>query len=72
MFLLLIGLHSHLQEWLWCESWCTNASKADAKAIDLCNNPLNKRPKLDMARGYVEEWTGYDDEVSELAALLGR
>jgi hypothetical protein len=44
----------------------------DAKAIDLCNNPLNKRPKLDMARGYVEEWTGYDDEVSELAALLGR
>lgn len=27
------------QEWLWCESWCSDASKAEAKTIDLCNNP---------------------------------
>ncbi|KAJ1390470.1 nucleotide-diphospho-sugar transferase, partial [Ochromonadaceae sp. CCMP2298] len=38
------------QEWLWCESWCSDASKSSAKTIDLCNNPLHKEPKLDMAR----------------------
>lgn len=23
------------QEWLWCETWCSDASKAKAKTIDL-------------------------------------
>ena len=38
------------QEWLWCESWCGNATKAAAKTIDLCNNPQTKEPKLEGAR----------------------
>jgi len=38
------------QDWLWCESWCSDESKATAKTIDLCNNPLHKEPKLDMAK----------------------
>ena len=41
------------QEWLWCESWCSLESKKDAKTIDLCNNPLKKEPKLDMAKRIV-------------------
>ena len=38
----MIPIHSLPIEWLWCESWCSDASKAAAKTIDLCNNPLHK------------------------------
>ena len=24
------------QEWLWCESWCSESSKEKAKTIDMC------------------------------------
>lgn len=34
-----VPIFSLPQEWLWCESWCSDASKAEAKTIDLCNNP---------------------------------
>ena len=56
-------------EWLWCESWCSEESKASAKTIDLCNNPMFKEPKLDMARRVVngplfeESWVQLDEEV---------
>jgi len=55
------------QEWLWCETWCDQASLATAKSIDLCNNPLTKEPKLHAARRIVKEWTGYDEEMAALA-----
>lgn len=45
-----VPIHSLPQEWLWCETWCSDSSKKNAKTIDLCNNPLHKEPKLDMAR----------------------
>lgn len=45
-----VPIHSLPQEWLWCETWCSDDSKKKAKTIDLCNNPLHKEPKLDMAR----------------------
>ena len=57
-------------EWLWCESWCSDDSKAAAKTIDLCNNPLHKEPKLDMARRVIsgplfqESWVQLDAEVA--------
>lgn len=51
-----------LQEWLWCETWCGNETKAAAKTIDLCNNPLTKEPKLDGARRIVKEWPALDAE----------
>ncbi|CAI7832218.1 unnamed protein product [Closterium sp. NIES-53] len=50
------------QEWLWCESWCGNATKARAKTIDLCNNPMTKEPKLQGARRIVAEWGALDEE----------
>lgn len=56
------------QEWLWCETWCSDESLARAKTIDLCNNPQTKEPKLDRARRQVPEWTEYDDEIREVIA----
>ena len=58
-----VRIHSLAQEWLWCESWCGNATKAAAKTIDLCNNPMTKEPKLQGARRIVAEWTSLDDEA---------
>ncbi|KAI1880384.1 hypothetical protein JX265_002005 [Neoarthrinium moseri] len=62
-----IPIHSLPQEWLWCETWCSDESQAAARTIDLCNNPQTKEPKLDRARRQVPEWTVYDDEIAGLA-----
>jgi UDP-glucose:glycoprotein glucosyltransferase len=59
------------QSWLWCESWCGNATKAAAKTIDLCNNPQTKEPKLQAARRIVKEWPEYDAEVARLSQEIG-
>ena len=52
-------------EWLWCETWCSSeaSTKAAAKTIDLCNNPMTKEPKLEAARRIAPEWVAYDDEA---------
>lgn len=65
-----VPIFSLPQEWLWCESWCGNATKAAAKTIDLCNNPETKEPKLQAARRIVPEWSNYDDEVSRFTASV--
>lgn len=61
-----IPIHSLPQEWLWCETWCSDEALATARTIDLCNNPLTKEPKLDRARRQVPEWTAYDEEIAAL------
>ncbi|KAF7550089.1 hypothetical protein G7Z17_g5943 [Cylindrodendrum hubeiense] len=61
-----IPIHSLPQEWLWCETWCSDESQPSARTIDLCNNPLTKEPKLDRARRQVPEWNVYDDEIAAL------
>ena len=58
-----VPIFSLPQQWLWCESWCGNETKAAAKTIDLCNNPMTKEPKLAAARRIVREWPAYDQEV---------
>lgn len=63
----MLPIHSLPQDWLWCETWCSDESLKTAKTIDLCNNPMTKEPKLDRARRQVPEWTAYDEEVAELA-----
>ncbi|KAL7270804.1 killer toxin resistant protein [Rhizina undulata] len=63
----MLPIYSLPQEWLWCETWCSDESLKTAKTIDLCNNPMTKEPKLDRARRQVPEWSGYDNEVAELA-----
>ncbi|KAF7588949.1 hypothetical protein BBP40_004990 [Aspergillus hancockii] len=62
-----IPIKSLPQEWLWCETWCSDESLGAARTIDLCNNPQTKEPKLDRARRQVPEWTAYDDEIARLA-----
>ena len=58
-----VRIHSLPQPWLWCESWCGNETKAAAKTIDLCNNPMTKEPKLLGAARIVREWPSLDREV---------
>ncbi|KAF5677305.1 KRE5-killer toxin-resistance protein [Fusarium heterosporum] len=65
-----IPIHSLPQEWLWCETWCSDESLTKARTIDLCNNPQTKEPKLDRARRQVPEWTVYDDEIAALDLRL--
>lgn len=67
----LIKIHSLPNEWLWCETWCSDESLKDAKTIDLCNNPLTKEPKLDRARRQISEWVELDEEVSKLISNKG-
>jgi len=67
-----VPIFSLPQEWLWCESWCDQESKSRAKTIDLCNNPLRKEWKLDMAKRVIsgdlfqESWIELDDEIRNL------
>jgi len=61
-----VRIFSLPQEWLWCETWCSQSSKSEAKTIDLCNNPMTKEPKLDQARRIVGEWESLDATVREL------
>ncbi|XP_063224607.1 UDP-glucose:glycoprotein glucosyltransferase isoform X2 [Bacillus rossius redtenbacheri] len=65
-----VALKSLPQEWLWCETWCDDASKPLAKTIDLCNNPLTKEAKLTAAMRIVEEWKDYDAEIKRLQAKI--
>jgi UDP-glucose:glycoprotein glucosyltransferase len=62
-----IPIKSLPQEWLWCETWCSDEALGQARTIDLCNNPQTKEPKLERARRQVPEWTEYDGEIAELA-----
>ncbi|KAI9895921.1 hypothetical protein PsorP6_000389 [Peronosclerospora sorghi] len=69
-----IPIFSLPQEWLWCESWCSDETKAQAKTIDLCNNPKHKEPKLDMAKRIIagelfhESWIELDQEIKDAEA----
>lgn len=65
-----VPIKSLPQEWLWCETWCGNASRPAAKTIDLCNNPLTKEPKLQSARRIIAEWPDLDREAQELTARV--
>ncbi|KAK9110137.1 hypothetical protein Sjap_018197 [Stephania japonica] len=65
-----VPIFSLPQEWLWCESWCGNATKSKAKTIDLCNNPMTKEPKLQGAKRIVSEWPVLDSEARQFTARI--
>jgi hypothetical protein len=50
---------------LWCGAWCSMESLPNAKTIDMCNNPMTKVPKLEMAPKIAPEWTTYDEQVGD-------
>ncbi|KAL3756674.1 hypothetical protein ACHAWU_002577 [Discostella pseudostelligera] len=77
-----VRIFSLPQKWLWCESWCSDETKAEAMTIDLCNNPEHKEPKISMAKRIIsgdlfeESWEELDAEVDSynrayLEALAG-
>eukprot|EP00796_Vickermania_ingenoplastis_P002597 gene2597-1613_t len=61
-----IPIYSLPEEWLWCETWCSSESRKNAKTIDLCNNPLSKRPKWENAKRIIPNWEEMDRELSSL------
>ncbi|KAG0591180.1 hypothetical protein KC19_1G156300 [Ceratodon purpureus] len=65
-----VPIYSLPQQWLWCESWCGNATKSQAKTIDLCNNPMTKEPKLEGARRIVAEWPDLDQEARDFTSRI--
>lgn len=65
-----VPIFSLPQEWLWCESWCGNATKSKAKTIDLCNNPMTKEPKLQGAKRIISEWVDLDEEARNVTARI--
>ncbi|KAG7664196.1 KRE5 [[Candida] subhashii] len=67
-----IKIFSLPQEWLWCETWCGDESLKNAKMVDLCNNPLTKENKLDVARRLLPEWIEYESETHELFEEAGK
>ncbi|KAH9037984.1 hypothetical protein EDB83DRAFT_2412915 [Lactarius deliciosus] len=34
------------EDWLWCETWCSEDGLDRAKTVALCQNPLTREPKL--------------------------
>jgi len=65
-----LPIHSLPQEWLWCESWCSEASKQNAKTIDMCQHPSKKEGKLQQARRIAPEWSQYDEELQKIIDTL--
>jgi len=61
-----VQIKSLPQEWLWCETWCSDESKEHAKTIDMCNNPQTKEPKLQRAMRIAPEWSEYDNLIKTL------
>eukprot|EP00466_Bigelowiella_natans_P008097 jgi/Bigna1/48388/estExt_Genewise1.C_260108 len=65
-----VPIFSLPQEWLWCETWCSMETLKDAKTIDLCNNPLTKKPKLEVAKELLPEWSLYDERQRNVTLEL--
>jgi len=61
-----IPIYSLPKDWLYCASWSSDADLKTAKTVDLCNNPLTKTPKLEMAKKIIPEWADLDAEVGQL------
>ena len=67
-----VPIFSLAQDWLWCETWCSDEDKAKAKTIDMCNNPLTKEPKLIAAKRIAIEWIDYDQEANNFMLVAKR
>ena len=67
-----LPIYSLPQEWLWCETWCSSETLPQAKAIDLCNNPLSKDGKLQRGMKTIPEWAIYDREIRTFLASEAR
>jgi len=66
----MVPIFSLPQEWLWCQTWCSMDSLPSAKTIDLCNNPMTKTPKLEVAKTLLPEWVVLDNEAKALESTF--
>lgn len=66
----MVPIYSLPQQWLWCQTWCSMETLSEAKTIDLCNNPLTKTPKLEVAKSLLPEWNDLDQEAKSLEQQL--
>jgi UDP-glucose:glycoprotein glucosyltransferase len=64
-----VPIFSLPQKWLWCETWCSDETKAEAMTIDLCNNPEHKEAKISMAKRIISG-NLFDESWEELDALV--
>ena len=53
-----VRIKSLPQEWLWCETWCDDASKQYAKTIDLVSGPGCRVEGGDVPRAAVASSSG--------------
>lgn len=65
-----VPIYTLQEEWLWCETWCSSASKKNAKVIDACVNPLLKMSKIDTARYVHSNWDSIQKELDDLFESL--
>ncbi|XP_016995531.2 UDP-glucose:glycoprotein glucosyltransferase [Drosophila takahashii] len=65
-----VAIKSLPDDWLWCQTWCSDSNFKSAKVIDLCNNPQTKEAKLTAAQRIVPEWKDYDAELKTLLARI--
>lgn len=61
-----VPIYTLPQEWLWCETWCSQEEKKTAKMIDLCNDPTSLEGKIERARRLIPEWEGYNGELQNM------
>ncbi|XP_032575689.1 UDP-glucose:glycoprotein glucosyltransferase [Drosophila sechellia] len=65
-----VAIKSLPDDWLWCQTWCSDSNFKTAKVIDLCNNPQTKEAKLTAAQRIVPEWKDYDAELKTLMSRI--
>ncbi|EDV52300.1 UDP-glucose:glycoprotein glucosyltransferase [Drosophila erecta] len=65
-----VAIKSLPDDWLWCQTWCSDSNFKSAKVIDLCNNPQTKEAKLTAAQRIVPEWKDYDAELKTLMSRI--
>ncbi|OBA21854.1 hypothetical protein METBIDRAFT_77411 [Metschnikowia bicuspidata var. bicuspidata NRRL YB-4993] len=65
-----VPIFSLPQEWLWCETWCSQALKEHAKMIDLCDDPTSLEPKIAKALRLIPEWQKYNEQLQSLGDAL--
>ncbi len=61
-----IQIFSLPEEWLYCATWCSDEAFKSSLSVDLCNNPMHKFTKLEVARSLFPEWNDWDKEMTSL------
>lgn len=65
-----VKIHKLPKEWLWCEAWCEEEDKFNAKIIDFCTDPFKlTESKYEKAQRLIPE---FDDNFGKLKSLMNK